>query len=267
MTKRPSFQFYPGDWRSDPKLRSVPLAARGLWLELLCLMHEGEPYGHLTTHGIDGANPRQIGRIVAADPRTVTSQLCTLLEYGIVSQTDTGTLYSKRMVEDEKRRLATAKRVSLHRERSGVTPDVTGRVTPEKRPSSSSSSSSGTKVPLKNPPTPRKRGARPRPDWQSVLARDEYAPLRESVPFLKAWDDWIAHASEPGSRAKVPAGKQAATLLNRALPDVAAFAAAVDDSIANNWQGVNPAWNRGGGGASKPDPLEEARRRWGEGAA
>ena len=34
----PSFQFYPDDWISDPALRRVNLAARGLWLEILCEM-------------------------------------------------------------------------------------------------------------------------------------------------------------------------------------------------------------------------------------
>jgi len=32
-SKRPAFQFYPGDWRRDTALQSVSLAARGLWIE------------------------------------------------------------------------------------------------------------------------------------------------------------------------------------------------------------------------------------------
>ena len=45
--KRPSFQFYPGDWLRDPALRACSLAARGLWADVLCYMHQGAPYGHL----------------------------------------------------------------------------------------------------------------------------------------------------------------------------------------------------------------------------
>ena len=46
--KRPSFQFYPGDWLHDTGLRACSLAARGLWIDIVCFMHQAEPYGHLT---------------------------------------------------------------------------------------------------------------------------------------------------------------------------------------------------------------------------
>ena len=39
--------FYPGDWFKDPALRSVSLAARGLWIDMLCLMFEGDHRGYL----------------------------------------------------------------------------------------------------------------------------------------------------------------------------------------------------------------------------
>lgn len=45
--KRPSFQFYPGDWRSNANLRRCTHAERGIWMDLLCLMHDGEQYGVL----------------------------------------------------------------------------------------------------------------------------------------------------------------------------------------------------------------------------
>jgi len=45
--KRPSFQFYPGDWRANAKLRRCTHAERGIWLEVLCLMHDAEEYGVL----------------------------------------------------------------------------------------------------------------------------------------------------------------------------------------------------------------------------
>ena len=47
MTKRPAFQFYPGDWLRDTGLRSCSAAARGLWMDILCFMHKGSPYGYL----------------------------------------------------------------------------------------------------------------------------------------------------------------------------------------------------------------------------
>ena len=34
--KRPAFQFYPGDWLADMRIRMLPWASRGLYMELLC---------------------------------------------------------------------------------------------------------------------------------------------------------------------------------------------------------------------------------------
>ena len=44
---KPSFQFYPGDWRKDANLRRCSPAARGVWMDILCVMHDSEEYGVL----------------------------------------------------------------------------------------------------------------------------------------------------------------------------------------------------------------------------
>lgn len=45
--RRPSFQFYPADWRSNAKLGRCSRAERGDWIELICLLHDSEEYGVL----------------------------------------------------------------------------------------------------------------------------------------------------------------------------------------------------------------------------
>lgn len=45
--KRPAFQFYPADWRNNAKLRRCSWAARGVWIELMGLMHDSDEYGVL----------------------------------------------------------------------------------------------------------------------------------------------------------------------------------------------------------------------------
>ena len=45
--KRPSFQFYPADWRNNAKLRRCSWEARGAWVEVMCLLHDSEEYGLL----------------------------------------------------------------------------------------------------------------------------------------------------------------------------------------------------------------------------
>lgn len=45
--KRPSFQFYPGDWQSNQKLKRCTHEEKGVWMDVLCLMHDSDEYGVL----------------------------------------------------------------------------------------------------------------------------------------------------------------------------------------------------------------------------
>lgn len=101
--KRPAFQFYPGDWRRDAALQSCSIGARGLWVEMMCLMHEGCPYGHLKVGEKDILAPI-LARMVGISLPEVEGYLGDLEEAGVFSRTSTGTIYSRRMVQDEELR-------------------------------------------------------------------------------------------------------------------------------------------------------------------
>lgn len=101
--KRPSFQFYPGDWLRSTDLRSCSIAARGLWIEMLALMHEGEPYGHLRV-GKKAIDNTTLARMVGAPQELVDKLLSELEESRVFSRTASGIPYSRRMVRDENRR-------------------------------------------------------------------------------------------------------------------------------------------------------------------
>ena len=45
--KRPSFQFYPADWLGNSNLRRCTHAEKGVWIDVMCLMHDSEEYGIL----------------------------------------------------------------------------------------------------------------------------------------------------------------------------------------------------------------------------
>jgi hypothetical protein len=47
MATRPAFQFYPADWRLNANLRRCSAAARGVWVDVLCLLHDSDEYGVL----------------------------------------------------------------------------------------------------------------------------------------------------------------------------------------------------------------------------
>jgi hypothetical protein len=100
---RPSFQFYPKEWIWDLELRQCSAAARGLWADLMCLMHEGEPYGHLT------APLDLILRITGLTEEVYTALLAELETERasgkrVAYRTEEGAIYSRRMVRDEARR-------------------------------------------------------------------------------------------------------------------------------------------------------------------
>jgi len=92
-----------------------------------------------------------------------------------------------------------------------------------------------------------KRPARKRaPSWEEVLERPEYQILRTTREFTQAWASWVEHCQDPGTKARVPKGPGAATAFNRALKDPALFVEAVEQAIANNYQGINPQWLKNG---------------------
>ena len=108
MTKRPAFQFYPSDWRTDPGLRLCSIAARGLWAEMLCIMHEAEPYGHLTLSDGREITIPMLARLVGESRGEVSELLDELGENGVFSRTEHDIIFSRRMVRDEAVRNARA---------------------------------------------------------------------------------------------------------------------------------------------------------------
>lgn len=99
----PWMKFYPSDWRSDPCLRMCSLAARGLWMEILGLMHEAEPYGHLLVRGSPPTDA-QLAMLAGAAPDQIPELLGELESAGVFSRTRQGVIYSRRMTKDEKKR-------------------------------------------------------------------------------------------------------------------------------------------------------------------
>jgi hypothetical protein len=89
MMKRPSFQFYPGDWLSDPALRTCSLGARGLWADMMCMMHSGSPYGYLKV-GSKVILPANLARICGITTAEAEAYLEELETSGIFSRNEEG---------------------------------------------------------------------------------------------------------------------------------------------------------------------------------
>lgn len=152
--KRPSFQFYPSDWLRDTALRSCSPSARGLWIDMICFMHEGNPYGHLKV-GNKVILPANLASMVGATLLEVEGWLSELHQAGVYEIADTGEIYSKRMVRDESLRNKRAEGGKLGgnpnlKVNLKVIPMVEKEVKQKPTPSSSSSSSSSN---INTPPT------------------------------------------------------------------------------------------------------------------
>lgn len=97
----PWVKWYFADWASDPRLRLCSLAARGLWMEMLAVMDEARPRGHLI---IEGHVPTdaQLAILAAAPAEQIPELIAELETWKAFSRTAKGVIYSRRMVRDEK---------------------------------------------------------------------------------------------------------------------------------------------------------------------
>jgi len=179
--KLPSFQFYPGDWRKDPNLSRATHEEKGVWMDMLCLMHECEERGVLATAGIAWTD-EDISFAVGGDLTRTLSCVKELVRKGIAKRNSVGAIYSARMVLDEHKRKACSEagkrggNPTLKGVPKGVPKgDSKGPPTPSV---SSSSSSSKQEAPPLSPPggeaVVEKRGKKRRaeetvPHWQVLV--------------------------------------------------------------------------------------------------
>ena len=96
---RPSFQFYPGDWWRDTGVRIYSLAARGLWMDMLCIMFDASRRGYLLANGKQMSSTMLAARVGVSDVE-VTALIAELEDAGVFSRLKDGTIYNRRMVRD-----------------------------------------------------------------------------------------------------------------------------------------------------------------------
>jgi hypothetical protein len=99
--KLPAMQFYPGDWRRDVGVQSLSFHDRGVWFEMLMLMHGSERRGVLVLNG-QRMSDDMIARAIGLDIQIFNQTLTTLVSTGVASREEgTGALINRRMLRDE----------------------------------------------------------------------------------------------------------------------------------------------------------------------
>ena len=78
--KRPAFQFYPSDWQGNSNLRRCTHEEKGVWVDVLCLLHDQEEYG------VARWPLKEIAQAVGCSP----SKLRGLVTKGVLKGADSG---------------------------------------------------------------------------------------------------------------------------------------------------------------------------------
>jgi hypothetical protein len=95
-------KFYWNDWRGDPALRACSLAARGLWIEMLCIAANHDPIGYVCLNGRP-VTVADLARMVAVPEKQAADLLAELERNGVFNLDRRGRMYSRRMIKDAKR--------------------------------------------------------------------------------------------------------------------------------------------------------------------
>lgn len=233
MAKALSFwKFYPRDWMADEKLQLCSLAARGLWLHMLCLMHANtRRRGYLEHPDGSPLTPEQLGRSAGTGPEQVVALLAELGAAGVFSRDDDRVIYSRRMVDDTAFLLA----CSAAGRKGGGNPTFKG---------SPKGSPKGTpKGSPKVPPKPsdintEEEIQKDTPLNPPVAAAPTIPPQLDTPEFRAAWSEWLTARREQ----RKPVTDRAARAQLAALAAIGSNAAiaCIRDSIRNGWQGLFP---------------------------
>lgn len=274
MPKMPAFQFYPGDWLKDPALRAASSGARGLWIDMLCLMWEAQPRGYLQNPSGEPLTDQQIARMTGnCSLEEVRGWLAELEALGVFSRTTQGVIYCRRLVRDEYVRRVrsaagkTGAQVRLLKQNSSKRPangQANAQQTPKQNRGSSSSISSSKKEsasadssPPQSPPPARGGGGF---DWAAVTFP---AGVTDTPALRQAIEEWLEYRRRIGKPYRV-AEKQISLLLARYGNSITE---AIQYSMAMGWQGCflpgkEPSHGRYAAGPGQRHPDDVAGRGW-----
>jgi hypothetical protein len=98
MAKSPGFWFFTGDWMKDPELRFCSLFARGLLVDLLCILFEAKEQGYASNPDGSPRTDEQIADAVSGGSRDEKlAALAELERSGVLSRDSRGVLFSRRI--------------------------------------------------------------------------------------------------------------------------------------------------------------------------
>lgn len=236
------YKWDTGRWKRDIGVQQCSMAARGLWREMLDLMHDSPQRGYLLNADGTPMSCKELSRILRSRANHVSKWLLELQSNGVYSVTETGVIYSRKMCRD----VAASERAAANGRRGGnpilvnqdpVKPGV-------KLETESETESDNTPLtPQGETAVPSKASRSAKPPTGDLMLEQLPETIR-SQPMLDAWNDWAQYHRERRTALKPSTVKK--QLKKLAGWGEAMSIASIEASISNGWTGLFEP---------KPDPF------------
>jgi uncharacterized protein YdaU (DUF1376 family) len=121
VKKQPGFYLYTGDWKKDTALSLCSTSTRGIWIDLLCAMHDAGSVGRLS------GTIEQLSVLARCSPTemsTALSEITSTQAASVAHHNGIVTVINRRMDREAKARESARKRMKRSREKRHPPPSV-----------------------------------------------------------------------------------------------------------------------------------------------
>ena len=200
MAKSPGFWFFTGDWMKDPELRFCSLFARGLLVDLLCILFEANEQGYASNpDGTPRTNEQIVDAVAGGSREQKLAALSELERSGVLSRDDRGVLYSRRLSRlselSKERSKNGSKGGSKRQAKQKQTLKQNGGVSVSVSDSVSSLEESNTHTDCVNE---FRQPGWASEEWEAFVEVWNRTPRAGKWPHLTAPDAWLDLAASPG---------------------------------------------------------------------
>ena len=203
MGDQPWMKFYPRDWRGDQALRAVSIAARGLWIECLCIMHEANPRGHLLLNGVP-VEDSTLARMAGVSVDEIRFLMDELRQAGVSSVTRNGVIFSRRMTKDHARAQKGKAAVKKRKDRQ-KSEDTDCTQAPDAKQKSGAPNRYPSRIPSTQKPEARSQSKKEEAYASSKKKRG--TRIKEDWVLPKDWGDWALSQGWPEHAIRLEADK------------------------------------------------------------
>ena len=92
--------FFPSDWLSDISLHQCSVEARGVWIDMLCVMAKSPKYGYLVNPNGSPISLERLASLIRVRPQKLEICLSELEAEGVFKRDKDGIIYSSRLIKD-----------------------------------------------------------------------------------------------------------------------------------------------------------------------